>query len=238
MASPLPSPPPSADPTWRYERKFEARGVPLAQIEMLLRLHPAGFRIAFPDRDVNNVYLDQPDLRSFRTHVNGAMKRQKFRIRWYGAAHDASRPVLEVKRKQGLVGTKSRFSMPAFPYDADFDFEPMRREALARIDEGGVAEFVAGAAPVVFNRYHRRYLLSADRRFRLTIDTALRFERIRRAGLGSLARFEERDLAILELKYAMQDDADATRIASRFPFRLGKYSKYLQGISRLTQLAA
>lgn len=238
MASPLPSPPPSADPTWRYERKFVARGVPLAEIEMILRLHPAVFRTAFPDRDVNNVYLDQPDLRSFRTHVNGAMKRQKFRFRWYGGANDAARPVLEVKRKHGLVGTKSRFSMPAFHYDSDFDFEPLRRDTLAQIDEGGVAEFVAGASPVVFNRYHRRYLLSADRRFRLTIDTALRFERLRRAGLGVLASFDERGLAILELKYATPDDADAAKIASRLPFRLAKYSKYLQGIARLTQAEA
>lgn len=236
MASPLPSPPPSADPTWRYERKFEARGVPLTEIEMILRLQPVAFRTAFPDRDVNNLYLDQPDLRSFRTHVNGAMKRQKFRLRWYGPAHDAARPMLEVKRKHGLVGTKTRFAMPAFHYDPDLDFEPLRRTALEHIDEGGVAEFIAGASPVIFNRYHRRYLLSADRRFRLTIDTALRFERIRRAGLGVMARFEEHGLAILELKYAVEDDADAARIAARFPFRLGKYSKYLQGISRLTQI--
>ena len=238
MASPLPSLPPSADPTWRYERKFEARGVPLASIEMILRLHPVGFRTAFPDRDVNNVYLDQPDLRTFRAHVNGAMKRQKFHLRWYGAAFDAARPVLEVKRKHGVVGTKTRFAMPGFRYDPELDFEPLRHSVLEHIDEGGVAEFIAGASPVIFNRYRRRYLLSADRRFRLTIDTALRFERIRRAGFGALASFEERGLAILELKYAADDDADAARISARFPFRLGKYSKYLQGVSRLTQLPA
>lgn len=238
MASPRPSPPPSADPIWRYERKFIARGMPLSEIEMKVRLHAAGFRIAFPDRAINNVYLDQPDLRSFRTHVDGAMKRQKFRIRWYGAAADAASPVIEMKRKHGLVGTKARFAMQAFRYDADFDFEPMRRDTVARIDEGGAAEFVASASPVVFNRYQRRYLLSADRRFRLTIDTALRFERIRRTGLGVLGSFEERGLAILELKYAVPDDADATKICARLPFRLGKYSKYLQGIARLTRAEA
>lgn len=236
MASPHPLPH-SPESSWRYERKFEVGGLPLAQAELIVRLHPACFRVAFPMRHVNNVYLDQVDLQSFRTHRDGAATRQKFRIRWYGEAHGAvANPILEVKRKRGVVGTKSAFALPPFAYGRDFDFEPVRRAALARIDDPAVAEFVAGSQPALFNRYARRYLLSADKRFRLTIDSELRFERVGHRALGAVAQFSETGVTVLELKYAVDDDGAANQIAGHLPFRLGKCSKYLLGISRLSGL--
>ncbi|RIL06858.1 MAG: hypothetical protein DCC71_05165 [Proteobacteria bacterium] len=238
MTQPTPSPS-SAEPRWRYERKFEARGVALAEIEMRLRLHPAGFRTAHPARWINNLYLDRNDLRSFTTHVNGAPVRDKLRIRWYGAADGAiAAPVLEVKSKRGLVGAKAHHALPAFAFGPGFDFAPLRAKALARIADASVAEFVALAQPALFNRYHRQYLVSADGRFRLTIDTALAFAAPPGRALGPFARFEERDLTVLELKYAVACDGDAARVAGRLPFRLRKYSKYVQGVARLTGLEA
>ncbi len=236
MASPHPSPH-SAESSWRYERKFEGGGLPLARVELIVRLHPACFRVAFPPRRVNNVYLDQVDLRSFRTHRDGAAVRQKFRIRWYGEAHGmVATPVLEVKRKRGMVGTKSAFALDPFEYGPGFDFEPVRRAALARIDDPGVAEFVAGAKPAIFNCYERRYLLSADKRFRMTIDSDLCFECVGGRALGAVSTFAEPGVTVLELKYAVENDRAANQIAGRLPFRVGKYSKYLQGISRLSGL--
>ncbi len=239
MASlPLPLPN-SPDPTWRYERKFDVRGLPLAQVELLVRLHPACFRVAFPMRWVNNVYLDQVDLRSFRIHREGAAQRQKFRIRWYGEAYGlVSKPMLEVKRKNGIVGTKSAIALEPFEYGPDFDFEPVLRAALARIDDPYVAEFIAGSKPALFNRYARRYLVSADKRFRLTIDSELRFERVGGRAIGAIARFQETGVSVLELKYAVEDDRAADQIAKHLRFRLGKYSKYLQGIARLSGTAS
>jgi hypothetical protein len=236
MAKPFPSPR-SAEPPWRYERKFDASAVPLAQVALILRLHPACFRSAFPSRCVNNLYLDQPDLRTFGAHVNGSMRREKLRVRWYGDAHGAvARPVLEVKRKRGQVGTKLRFPLPPFVYDDGFDWEKLRREVLERVGDAAVAEFVASAEPKLFNRYERDYLLSADGRFRLTVDRALQFARPRGQGAraSTPARAKE---TVLELKYAVEDDADAQRIAARLPFRMGKYSKYLQGIVAIGGMA-
>ena len=236
MTTPFPSLR-NAEPTWRYERKFEAQALPLPQIALILRLHPACFRTAFPSRSVNNLYLDQPDLRSFGTHVNGAMHRQKLRVRWYGDAHgEIARPVLEVKRKRGQVGTKLRFPLPPFVYGADFDWGKLRRDMLDRVGDVDVAEFVAGAEPKLFNRYERDYLLSADGRFRMTVDRALCFARV--CGQGARATATSRwPATVLELKYAVADDVDVSRLTAHLPFRLGKYSKYLQGVVTLGGLA-
>lgn len=238
MASPAPSPS-SPEPDWRYERKFEVRGVALAEIEMILRLHPAGFRTAYAPRWIDNVYLDRCDLRTFHRHVNGTPVRDKVRIRWYGAHRGpVASPVLEVKSKRGLVGTKAHHPLPPFEWGPAFAFEPLRRAALARIGDPVIAEFVGAAQPTLVNRYHRRYLISADGRFRMTIDTQLCFEAPPGRPLGPLSRFDERDLTVLELKYDVAHDADATHVASRLPFRLRKFSKYVQGVARLAGLEA
>jgi hypothetical protein len=233
MASPAASRP-SPEASWRYERKFEAHGLPLPEVEHALRLHPACFRTAYPSRQVNNLYFDSPDLRWFATHVNGAPTRFKLRIRWYGAARGlVPAPVLELKLRRGMVGSKARFALPPLEYGPDLDVAALRRETLRRVPDREVAEALAGAEPVLLNRYHRRYLLSADRRFRMTVDSALRFETAGARPIGALSLFEERGAVVLELKYGVGDDGGAARVAGALPFRLGKYSKYVQGVLRL-----
>ncbi|MAF64649.1 MAG: hypothetical protein CMJ84_03175 [Planctomycetes bacterium] len=237
MAKPSRQPADAED--YRYERKYHAQGIDLAAVEALLRLHPAHFRQAFPPRFVNNLYLDSPTLSDYSAHVNGMANRRKVRVRWYGddaggADRILPRPVLELKTRRGTVGTK-----PSFP------LAPMTRaELLAR---GGalrnavasgvpidVRELLARSLPALFNRYHRRYLLTADGRFRLTIDTDLEFTAPRPVGLRR--RHRARGLIVLELKYARRDDDGAGHIASHLPFRLDKLSKYVHGIQALTGL--
>lgn len=226
-----------AEPDWRYERKFTAEGYSLSELEMMLRLHPAGFRSAFPARDVNNIYLDTPDLHCFRTHVNGTQARFKLRIRWYGAEYGRiARPVLEMKIKNGAVGTKERFALDPFDHSPGTDIDALRPQLLARIGSSQVADRMANVQAVVFNRYRRRYYLSADHRFRLTIDTDLGFHDIGARRIGTRTRWRENGISVIELKYAVEDDVFAPDIVGALPFRLGKFSKYLRGVARLTGL--
>src|SRR5450759_5211206 len=45
----------------RYERKWVPAGFSLAEVLAMVRRHPAAFRPAFPERQVNNIYLDTPE---------------------------------------------------------------------------------------------------------------------------------------------------------------------------------
>jgi SPX domain protein involved in polyphosphate accumulation len=229
----------SAEPGWRYERKFEVIGRSLAELETLLRTHPAGFRTAFPAREVNNIYYDTHDLRSFRSHVNGSDSRYKLRIRWYGAEYGTvERPVLEMKVKQGMVGTKQRVELEPFANAPDTDIDALQPMVMGRIRSPRMLERMASSRPIVFNRYRRRYYESADRRFRITIDTELGFHDLGSRRIGTRQNWLERDLAVIELKYATDADQSAPDVVGALPFRLGKFSKYLRGISRLTGLEA
>jgi hypothetical protein len=220
----------------RCERKFYASGVALAEVELLLRTHPAHFRVLHPTRHVNNVYLDTPNLARFLTHVDGCAERIKLRVRWYGAAlGTVPAPVLERKARRGGVGSKLRVELPPLRYGPGFDTQAVRLAALARCG-GALAAELAVSEPVLFNRYRRSYYLSADGRFRVTLDSELRFEAVLGRAAGMLRTFTERDLVVVELKYDPRDEPRAERVAGRLPFRLSKFSKYVAGVTRLAGL--
>jgi len=229
--------PSALEPGHRYERKFHLRGMAPEQVRLLVRLNPGNFHCSYAPRFVNNVYLDGPELPSFARHVHGASDRFKLRIRWYGeATGEVSAPILEVKIKRGVVGTKARYELDPFRYDDRWDFELQRRAILSRVDDRRVAEAVGRAQPALFNRYRREYYENGDRRLRLTIDTGLSFACVGNRSWGPRTRWEERDLTILELKYAVEDEQRASTIAAALPKRLDKVSKYVMGLERLSGL--
>ncbi|HEY5910251.1 MAG TPA: VTC domain-containing protein [Verrucomicrobiae bacterium] len=107
-------------PNARYERKFTLPGVPLEQALILVRRHPAAFREAYPERTVNNLYLDSPALSDYHDHVNGAPNRLKTRVRWYGDRNGSIlNPMLERKLKRGLLSGKVTHPLPSFILNGD-----------------------------------------------------------------------------------------------------------------------
>jgi hypothetical protein len=66
-SSPRPTRSPALPPL-RYELKLVCEAPYLAQARSWLRLHPEGFRVAFPPRMVNSLYLDTPHLNSFNAN--------------------------------------------------------------------------------------------------------------------------------------------------------------------------
>ena len=85
---------------------------------------------------------------------------------------------------------------------------------------------------VLVNRYRRRYFISGDGRFRLTLDDQQEFYGFPGGGLSRMAR-RDRDGLIVEIKYAREDDVDADWITNAFPFRLTRSSKYVSGLERV-----
>ncbi len=218
----------------RYERKFIVTGLEPGTVEHAVRLHPAQFTEIHVRRSVNNCYFDSPDLRFFRDAVQGHGNRLKVRIRWYGDLFGpVPLPVLELKGKRGPVGSKQGFPVPPFIHDCGLDL-PQLEEWFAGVQPPAeVAGRLGALRPTLVNRYSRRYFQSADRRFRVTLDTVCEYYSVSppRNHAGSYAIDDAS--TIVELKYAAADDSAARSITSRFPFRLTKSSKYVTGLRRL-----
>jgi VTC domain len=218
----------------RYERKFVPVGVGPRALATLLRFHPAGFREAYPARRVNSLYFEQPDLSSYLESMDGARDRTKLRLRWYGATFGAvAEPVLELKIKRGWVGTKRRFRIE--PFTAEKDLAPDRLRDLLRRSAlpPDVRVRLAAARPALVNSYQRSYWISADRRFRITIDTDIEVYEVGRRLRVPARPALDPDSVIVELKYDLDADDDAPRITNALPFRLSKSSKYVSGMDQL-----
>lgn len=220
----------------RFERKFVVAAVNLHDLLIRLRLHSAMFRQIYADRWVNNVYFDTFARDAFHCSVDGIAARHKLRIRWYGAlAEHPVDPAFELKVKRGLLGWKFRYPLEGFALNR----AGLRRAAACvRIEHPHGQLHLAllkQSTPVLINRYKRSYLVSFDRRFRITLDAhhSVRDVDSLYTGWHTLGALAGPGPIIMELKYAEQDDEAVDRITRELPYRLAKSSKYVDGLSQL-----
>jgi SPX domain protein involved in polyphosphate accumulation len=216
---------------YRYERKFVTTILDPREVDTLIRLHPSFFREIHHGRFVNNIYFDTPSLANYEANVIGLAERLKCRVRWYGELlGGVAKPVLELKRKFALLGTKESHLLP--PFDVD------EKLVVNTIFDGAdlpetLKLYLGTLQPTLMNRYRRRYYLSADGDYRITVDWDLEFRRI-----GPFANsFREKSLSdrrvVVELKYDRGKEAVADRITSHMRLRLSKMSKYVTGLDTL-----
>jgi SPX domain protein involved in polyphosphate accumulation len=214
----------------RYERKFAVNGSDFEGLVVLVKSSRFLFSKEYPDRVINNIYYDTPELRLYYDSIEGASRRKKFRLRWYGTADaDCISPVLEIKNKIAALGWKDSFAIPE-----------VKNQFMHRLDisDCDLPESVLGSLkimrPVLNNRYKRSYYRSADRKFRLTIDQDISFSPI---SLAESPMHLERvqDYFVIELKYAQGDIGLASAVAMALPFRKSRNSKYTVGIDLISR---
>ena len=212
---------------FRYELKLVSEGHRLAQARSWIRLHPAAFVIAFPPRQVNNIYLDTPALDSLNANLRGVSKRQKLRLRWYG---DYIRPWLELKTKENLLGDKKRAQLPC-----TVDLNQPWVKVLRTVRDHAPAEWrpwLNGIVrPSLYNRYRREYYVTIDGTIRATLDfdqyaCDQRFwprPNLRRA-------LPITDAVVIEIKGALEEIDRLQEIVGRFPISRSRNSKYVNGL--------
>lgn len=219
---------------YRKERKYAIPDVGINIVENLVRRHPVMFSKPFPPRYVNNIYFDTAEFKSYSDNIIGAMQRKKYRIRWYGDQFGLiEKPVLEIKIKEGLAGAKKYFPLAPFTLDKGFSEKSIR----LLIDQSEmplmIKETLRYFVPTLLNQYLRIYYLSADRKFRLTLDSKLTYTRIAKYQNHFMRRIIDNRKVIMELKYDIEYDTEFSRISNFFPFRMTKNSKYVDGIDSL-----
>jgi VTC domain len=211
----------------------------LAEVQAWVRKHPLSFRTAFPDRQVNNVYLDTPDLHDFSENLMGISQRRKFRIRWYGQdLTQATQPVLEVKLKDSGLGDKLHYPMADFALASPGQLRAHVAAGLRAVRDviwtkGAAMNFggmpLGALRPTLVNTYQRAYYVSLDGRFRLTIDHDLRFYNPEFRILPGQNGLPDPSI-IVEVKYDAVHDNAYDLLSRKLPFLLSRNSKYVTGI--------
>lgn len=206
----------------RYEVKFAVDVLDVESIRAGLLMHPASFRKAFPDRKVNNIYLDSPTFQCFHQNIEGHPRRKKMRLRWYGH-HDypTLKSTLEIKNKKVELGWKDSFTVDGSKVK---DTETL----LEAVATSGY--YQGNLIPTLHNNYHRSYYVSQDGLFRITLDTSQTFK-IPFTKMQSLPI--KKYPVIIELKYDQEHAQRAKDITDYLAFRQMKNSKYTNGIQEL-----
>ena len=216
----------------RYERKFAVSELDGLELEWLLKLNPALFHSIYEPRYVNNIYLDTPDRQFFHDNVAGVASRLKVRIRWYGdTLGQIDAPTLELKIKNGLAGWKESFPLRPMMMEEISDRDALFQTFKDSDVPPHVNALLHALEPALLNRYRRAYFLSADKKFRATLDSDLSYARPYLFPGRAFNYVEDSELHILELKYAIPDEEYASKITGSFPFRLSKNSKYVRGMT-------
>lgn len=207
----------------RYERKYRIETLPAEWVIQSIRLHPASFKTAFPDRQINNIYFDTPDLQAFNENVMGVQNRTKYRLRWYGQDMETlHKPVFEAKIKDGELGYKKSQALPDSSWDQ-----------LGSLFKDITTLHYSAAQPVLVNSYQRSYYLSQDGRFRITVDRQLQYAPFRASTAPKRFYPAATPAVIVEIKYEQADDQLAQAIFDHFPFRQTKNSKFTEGMNTI-----
>ena len=219
---------------FRYERKFYIAGLTREEVEAIVKFHPAIFREIYQERRVNSIYFDSFNLQQYFDNINGVDRRLKIRIRWYGDLFGfIESPTLELKLKHNLHVGKLLYPLKSFMLDNNFSIDILR-ETFRNSSLGEELKMhLMEVFPYFLNTYTRKYFLSSDRNYRITVDTNMQAYRLLRYENNFLHKSTNHTHTILELKYNNPNDEFINTITNYFPFRMTRSSKYVDGIVQL-----
>lgn len=215
---------------YRYERKFVFLPQAHKNVQMILKTNPSIFREIYSRRRVNSVYFDTENLRFFYENIDGVANRVKIRLRWYGDLFGhINNPTLELKIKNGHIGHKLLYKIDDFKFnksDLSSSISEIIRNSSLPMKIKNQFKFIK---PTILTRYKREYYISFNRHIRATLDS-----NIESFGFQSNLNIDDNAQAehqvILELKYPVKYDEEASSIASFFNHRLNKNSKYVNAV--------
>lgn len=187
----------------------------------------------YPDRYVNNIYFDWFNLSDASDNLIGLGRREKLRLRWYGA-EDARVPMrLERKIKRDLLGTKHVLEV------AEMQLGGMSREQLADVLASVQCDSPRADLrlrnPVIRNRYLREYFIDVAERVRITIDREQAFFSIDVRHDVLRGNRIDYPVYVIEVKYDKEDVPRLKELMDGFPLRPVRHSKYLAGLARVIE---
>ncbi|MDH3346496.1 MAG: polyphosphate polymerase domain-containing protein [Desulfobulbaceae bacterium] len=215
----------------RREIKFVTRRSHYEQLKDWLFHNQAFFRIAYPDRAVNNIYFDTHNYDAYDANLSGRSGRTKVRYRWYGKDPQPEAGKLEIKHKRNMFGWKTLFPIPVAPWHEHISWINLKRIISDHLPIEGKLWLQHHPVPIIINRYEREYYLSSDGLVRVTIDknqTVLDQRRKSQPNLTMSVALP--DIIIVEIKFHRSERERASEIIQGIPIRASAYSKYVSGV--------
>ena len=219
----------------RQEIKFVARAAKLEGICHYLKVCDAAFSEQHAPRVINNVYYDSYDYRAYAENLSGVSERSKLRYRWYGEASLPQAGTLELKCKRNHLGWKFQNQIPTAPCHQNSTWREITQKIRNQVPSHARLMLSFSPLPVLINRYHRRYFVSADGKIRATVDTQQAvYDQRHRPHPNVTQPANHPDLLVLEYKFNEEDRDLVSRLLGGIPLRRSRHSKYVVGLMALT----
>jgi len=193
--------------SFRTEQKLTLN---LYQLESMRRhLSNLDCKELHPKREINSLYFDTFQLKSFVESEEGLQPRKKIRVRDYGTK------TRQLECKFSTV--EGRFKTT----------EKISEDYFLSISKNGMLDTFYGLlSPIVWISYEREYFFIGP--VRVTIDTKLSFKKF-----NSSVGVPVENFSVMELKVGAVNVGN--QLDSLFPFHKTRYSKYSEAIKALTQ---
>ena len=215
---------------YRYERKVRTYLYDSWDLVSLVKSNSALFKESYSRRIVNSIYLDTSSHSFVEDNFDGISNRLKPRIRWYGDQEEQIIDgVLELKQKKNLLGRKKKYAFGSMPLSRKVFRDKLSRKLNRLCQDNRELQFLLELEASLMTRYVRQYFVSSDRKFRITIDTDIRYWAMSGFGRRLTNPFKDYGLIILELKYD-QNTSGVDEVIREFPFRFSRSSKYVTGV--------
>ena len=218
----------------RYERKFIINNDFNINIENIVKIIHGQFSPIYSSRYINNIYFDSIDLNNFHNNSEGLSKRGKTRIRWYNKFFGKSdQPTIELKEKIGVLVKNRLFKIPNLEIRENANFNIFFRKNIYKSLDKEIQIHLSNKIATVINRYNRKYFISKNNYFRITIDKNQMVANPNKIKYPVPLNAIYKNTSILELKYDIKHEAEARLITNDLPFRLNKNSKYVNSLKSI-----
>lgn len=218
----------------RYEQKFVFKQKQPDFVEEIVKKHPANFHEIFQQRQVNNIYFDEADLKFYSDHKKGITNRKKVRIRWYGQTFgQINNPVLEFKYRKGALRIKKSYPLKHFNSENGCDENNLKAVLIKSELPSKVRLEMDKLFPFLVNTYSRKYFRSADLHYRFTIDQNLSYFKFLNEQDIPLLKEEDDEMVILELKFPIDFNAETIKSSKVLPDHDDVFSKYMSGMKKI-----
>ncbi|NUO09119.1 MAG: VTC domain-containing protein [Candidatus Brocadia sp.] len=214
----------------RYEQKFL---VPLEHVGLLKNMlrHCCVQDRWYPENTIYSMYFDTVELRSFHAVLDGDMRKEKIRLRWYESDllqnNGALNVFLEVKRKEGFCGEKQRvkISLPREHLESLLkDTNGLSVFCHERIKGIGLRE-EEPLYPIVLIKHRRHRFREPFAGLRLSIDSEIHVVQVN-TGILPLSRSCKTNKAVLEIKGALYCWPNSLKLLESLPLKRASFSKY------------
>jgi hypothetical protein len=218
----------------RYEIKFVVNEQELVEVAFLIKRISANS--PYPKRGINSLYFDTVDYKCVRENLAGISNRDKVRLRWYKEHNFDRIPELEIKKRNGRLGSKIKYPL------TNFSSKEINNLSAGMLNKK-IFEYLYKNYKInntLFDYYFPVLLVNYERDYyetkngiRITIDKNINFRSITHNNSIKHSSKIKYNKYIVELKFSISQKnlvSDLIRNLNLIPKR---HSKYLAGISKL-----